>query len=240
MIEEVSWKDESDGDNMLFDIKEHVVQLEGITLAIILFMAILYITFYLGAVQRIEAAFYLPFLFLMTIPLFVRVTNPPSRLRDFISGGLAGLGGGATAGGAIGSGFFGIGAPIGAAIGAGAGFIVGGITGLVVWRLPKTLTQGEARKLLIDQQKHHPDLPIEAIIYATKYPSDPDRCATYRGQLLWGARRWRENPSMSYAALKAALFALLAKLARTVRGNRFPRPVAWWDCIDVRAELDVE
>jgi hypothetical protein len=162
-------------DKLILDIKRHVVQLEGMVLFAILFLAVLWLQSIVASVVSEQLALILPFTMLASLPLFVRVTNPEDTARAVLKGASTGIG----VGGSIGAGIAGtltggLGAPAGGLLGGLIGGIVGAIAG--PWldgQRKKVLTQGEAQEWLVKRRKKYPDLSLDRIVAATKYPSDP-------------------------------------------------------------------
>jgi hypothetical protein len=168
----------------LGDIKNHVVQIENMILAAILFTALLSLKGTLDYVLGVSISLLLPFAFLAIIPIFVRVTNPPSRLRSILTWGMSGAGtGGLVGGGIAGVVTGGTGAAVGALIGAPIGFAVGALAGVKVDKTPDVMTQGEAREYLVKLSKEKPDLNMRTIVDATEYPPIIDNdCNVYMFQ----------------------------------------------------------
>lgn len=165
---------------LLNDLKNHVVQIENMILAAILFSAFLSLKAPLEKVVGSDISFLFPFVFLAIIPIFVRVTNPPSKLRSILTWGTSGAGLGGTIGGGIAGAISGgLGAPAGALIGAPCGFLVGAWIGIIVDRTPEVLTQGEAREFLIELKKVKPSLDMKTIINATEHPPKDKDCHVY-------------------------------------------------------------
>ena len=164
----------------LQEIKNHVVQIETMILALTLFVTILSLQQRFASASPDSLSFLLPFVFLVFVPAVVRVTNPPSTMRARFSWGLSGAGIGATIGGGItGAISGGLAAPAGALIGAPIGFVVGVIGGPFIERGPVVMTQGEAREYVIGNLKHYPGLTISRVIYATELHSNDPKCCVY-------------------------------------------------------------
>jgi uncharacterized protein YjbI with pentapeptide repeats len=168
-------------DQLIENIKRHVVQVEVLILVVVLFQAFLSLQQPLQSLITADLLFLFPFVFLAFIPMFIRVTNPESSLRSRLSYGMSGAGLGATIGGGItGAISGGLGAPAGALIGAPIGFLIGAVAGPYIDGVnKKVLTQGEAREFLIKMQKQHPDLTLEKIVEATAIPYLRNKCAVY-------------------------------------------------------------
>lgn len=176
MLEEQSF----DSRKILVDIKNHVVQVENLVLAVILFIGIISLKDVVAATFGAKIAAIIPLLFLAIVPTFVRVTNPPSDLRSKLTWGLGASGVGGTFGAAADLILFPLtGIPVGTLIGGIGGFIGGTAAAGLIDKTPEVLTQGEAREFLISIRKHHPGLEIKTIIDATERPSPNPKCAVF-------------------------------------------------------------
>lgn len=165
---------QSAGNKSIKEIRSHVLQLEGLLLAFILFQALVFLQQPIANVLGESLSYLLPLAFLSLTPIFVRVNNPKYTVRTVLKWGISGLGTGAAIGGAT-TGVLtgGLGTPAGALIGAPVGFVVGAIIGpygLEEEPLPEVLTQGEAIEFLIEQRrKKFPQLDMKIIMSATDY-----------------------------------------------------------------------
>ena len=179
-IHESEKKVPSIGAKLLNDIKNHVVQIENMILAAILFTAVLSLKPALEKLIGPDISFLFPFVFLAIMPIFVRVTNPPSKLRSILTWGSSGAGiGGTVGGGLAGAVSGGLGAPAGALIGAPIGFCIGAYIGTIVDKTPDVLTQGEAREFIFKLRKMYPSLDMRTIVDATEHPPVRNDCYIY-------------------------------------------------------------
>lgn len=159
------------------DIKNHVVQIEGLILFTILIICTLSLQTKIAAVFGQGIASLVPFLFLALTPFFVQVTNPPSSIREITKWGMAGAGVGGTIGATLDPVLAPIafGVPIGTMAGASIGFVAGAL-----WGAPPStdvITQGQAREYLMGLKKKHSDLTDQIILDATNYPTIDASCA---------------------------------------------------------------
>ena len=163
---------------LIENLKRHIVQIESLLLVVIFFQILLSLQQSMQNVLGPTISFLVPFVLLALTPIFVRVTNPESRLRSILTFGMSGAGFGGLVGSSIVGALHGsIGGPAGALIGAGVGLVAGAIAGPFVDGVgKKVLTQGEAREYLIKMRNKFPALSLEEILAATESPSKRSDC----------------------------------------------------------------
>jgi len=201
-------KQTASADTLAEKIKDHVVQIEILTLLVIYFILI---TSFRSEIRELLGSwpyYFLVFGSLASLPLFVRVTNPISDIRSRLVWAGAGAGFGGGTGGAIAGAFVGAAAgPVGALIGICVGIIAGVWWGPKIEHAalllppppkptalltgPKLFTQGEARLYLLDKSATETSLTTKEIEGATEFT--PEGNDVIPSIDIDGVRKFRET-----------------------------------------------
>jgi|SRR6267142_4320301 len=163
-------KDSSDSSNFLLNqLKEHIVQIEALSVYTVLFIGVMSLATSVPSLQPYVVA--IACIFLAGIRAVFRVTNPTSSVRNRLTWGatLAGLGGaiGTATGALVDLASFGLTAGAGTAIGLTAGAALGAAAGdrIEQWRNEDELMdRGKAFAYLFKYRHKNPELSNPMLI----------------------------------------------------------------------------